>query len=62
MATNEDSVFLLPSRRNYPHVNEYEAGLLAKNELLEQYVAKLLDERVKVCICRVCGGRWDEER
>ncbi len=60
--SHERSVFLLPSRRNYPHVNQSEAALLAKNELLEQYVAKLLDERVRVCICRNCGGRWDEER
>lgn len=59
---SEQILELLPSRRNYPHVNRREAELLAKNERLEQYVAKLLDERVKVCICRVCGGRWDEER
>ncbi len=59
---SEQIVRILPSRRNYPHVHRRETELLARNERLEHYVAKLLDERVKVCICRNCGGRWEEDR
>jgi hypothetical protein len=59
---SEQIVEIHQSRRKYQRPTVRERDLEIRNERLQQYVARLLSERVRIVICPECQAEREEVR